>query len=453
MCILIPLLCLIGLCFLFGYGLASLEAPLEIQGNNEIMVSVNDKITRINNLSASLDNGYQSCLEQFQQQALVLSLTTNDLLVFMDECMSTVKEEVQIDKENLFDEIKVQEAIENGFTFNWNICHEKSIDGRPYKDEQGLKFMDTWFQSYDMLYNEILVNEEGTLLTESEAQSIAMSQADGSNNQCVVNTVGGAIYWFTIMTTIGYGNASVVSLGGRILVFIFGVSSILFFSTLIGHAGFIMLKIVDHYFNRVGLKRLTEGIVAVIFWLVVLVLWLNIIAAFYILAINLIYEEERSLIDIYWFDSIWFAYISTTTIGFGDYYIPHEVVTPKDVFIVPLFLLIGFVLLANFLLKFTDWITKVMVLEPSNENESINKDQDQDQEIENDPKSNRMYVRNYNDDESKMKYKYDLSGKNHYDDHGDNRSNNDQSTKQKLDDDDMSFDNSEYDGTTPIYSL
>jgi len=50
-------------------------------------------------------------------------------------------------------------------------------------------------------------------------------------------------------------------------------------------------------------------------------------------------------------DSYWFAYISTTTVGLGDYILLPDVLTTGDIVIWPLAFLIGFVFFAAFLEK------------------------------------------------------------------------------------------------------
>lgn len=191
-------------------------------------------------------------------------------------------------------------------------------------------------------------------MSESEAHEKALSAADGSQN-CVVNYVGGAIFWFTVMTTIGYGNTAPTTTGGRALIFVMGFLNILAFTTVMGHAGYILLTIIDDFFNRVGLKRFTKGIAAVLFWLAILFLWLLVIAG-----ISYSYWHSRyarfGRDDMTLTDSYWFAFISVTTVGFGDMYIPHETARASTMFFTPLVMLIGFVLLANFLVKFTDLV-------------------------------------------------------------------------------------------------
>jgi Ion channel len=56
-------------------------------------------------------------------------------------------------------------------------------------------------------------------------------------------------------------------------------------------------------------------------------------------------------------DAYWFAYISTTTVGLGDYFLEPEVFTRSDLMLFPMLFLFGFVLLASFLNKFTELLS------------------------------------------------------------------------------------------------
>lgn len=334
---------LIGLAFLLGYGLASFEKTGEIQQNNELLSNVALKSAAIANIINSYETGYTTCLTQFQDE----SLPSDNLLTFMDDCTKQMKEQNAQIVQSIQDDL----YSDTGLTFNWSTCDDNQ--GSTYEWDQATLFTENWFSSQQQWMEKLI----GEGMSESDAYTQSLSKADGSQNDCVVNYVGGAIYWFTIMTTIGYGNCAVTTVGGRMLVFFCGFFSILVFSALIGHAGYIMLTIVDDFFNRVGLKTLTKGITAVVFWFVMLLLWLFVVAGIFKLWIQVNYGEMAKYIDFDWFDAYWFAYITVTTVGFGDYNIPHDTARARDMFMVPIIILIGFVLLANFILKLSQFIT------------------------------------------------------------------------------------------------
>lgn len=67
-------------------------------------------------------------------------------------------------------------------------------------------------------------------------------------------------------------------------------------------------------------------------------------------------DEEMTLGEGYWF-----AYISTTTVGLGDFFLEPEVVTGMDLLTYPLMFLIGFTLLSAFLGKFAEFFMELAV--------------------------------------------------------------------------------------------
>lgn len=356
---------LIGMSFVFGHALASYEAPGEIESNNESMTNFFNQKYMVENISKSLVDKYQSCLEEFQSS----SATTDNLVSFMDECTKNVKEQ----NDEITQKIIGFLYTYNVLTFNWATCYIDPETGTSFEYEQSWNFMENYQQTYNSTMEKYI--EEGQ--SEDEAHSNALLEADGANSQCGINTVGGAIFWFTIMTTIGYGNATVTSTEGRLLVLFLGFLSIMVFSTLIGHAGYIMLTMVDHFFKQHRMKKFTKGLGSVIFWFAMLVLWLGVIMSIYQLWTDLVYSQVRDYVSFTWFDAFWFAYISVATIGFGDFYIPPDTARVYDMFITPLIILIGFVLLANFILKFSDFILSFMPSSTDEEKaeEAVDKDQ------------------------------------------------------------------------------
>jgi Ion channel len=55
-------------------------------------------------------------------------------------------------------------------------------------------------------------------------------------------------------------------------------------------------------------------------------------------------------------DAYWFAYISTTTVGLGDYILAPQVIQRQDLVTWPVLFLVGFVFFAAFIGKFSDLV-------------------------------------------------------------------------------------------------
>lgn len=157
------------------------------------------------------------------------------------------------------------------------------------------------------------------------------------------------------MTTIGYGNTAPETDGARTMVFTLGFLSILLFAAVLAKAGSIVNTIVEDFFRRSHLTFLTRNWVQMIVWGALYYLWSLLIASYYIHWSLIRLDEVVSYKDAYWF-----AYITTTTVGLGDYYLEHAVLIGIDLLIWPLLILFGFVLLASFLTALKDTLAGVM---------------------------------------------------------------------------------------------
>ena len=67
-----------------------------------------------------------------------------------------------------------------------------------------------------------------------------------------------AWFWFTITTTIGYGNTAPVSVGGRALVYTAGFMCILIFVGIQSKCGHVVTSIVDDFFVRLNAKLMNR---------------------------------------------------------------------------------------------------------------------------------------------------------------------------------------------------
>ena len=248
--ILLPLFVLIGMAFLCGYFLVLLEGPGEMDANDGLIASYADFAVRISN-DPVLDNS-----------------------TYIELCVATIDMTDNIDgiAEQLRDcaarFVGTDAEVSAAVTFNWISC---SRDGKPQqREEQVFVVLKAWMASYRDIVLEQMETENATFV---EAHMLAIQSASGHDG-CRINTAAGALFWFTVMTTIGYGNvAPVTRRGGQGLVLSLGFVSILSFTAIIANAGRVFLAVMDDFFLRIKSPALTKGIWSSLFWLSAWWLW------------------------------------------------------------------------------------------------------------------------------------------------------------------------------------
>jgi hypothetical protein len=156
----------------------------------------------------------------------------------------------------------------------------------------------------------------------------------------------------TVMTTIGYGNVTPATRGGRVLVYTFGFISIIIFAGILSTAGYVITAIVDDAVSRANCtKWLKIPLVQMLIWGALFYSFLCVIAQ------TIIYwKKERVDVDLNFGDAYWFSFISATTVGFGDYYLEHEAISGPDVVLFASLILVAFALLSSFLNKLVELI-------------------------------------------------------------------------------------------------
>lgn len=162
---------------------------------------------------------------------------------------------------------------------------------------------------------------------------------------CSPNLHSGAWFFFTVMTTIGYGNQAPRTDEGRAMLFTVGFLSILVFAATTAGAGYIMTSIFDDMMKKGHIGCLGKPILATVFWGALYYIWLLLIAGY-------TQDWKNTRLGDNEFDfgeGYWFAFISTTTVGLGDIYLDPEVIVSQDLLVFSLLFLIGFVFLASFL--------------------------------------------------------------------------------------------------------
>lgn len=348
--VILPLFFIILICFFCGYFLARFEAYTEMQENDSALAAVVSRREKVARIAEAAKEAPSICLDLYEGPLT----NRTQLEEHMKECGRNLPDFVlrilkEVAEESEFD-------VSKSITFNWIFCGDDRS-----RDSQMSVVNETW--TLDM--EELSKSYESLGLNKTEAQTRAFAEASG-HDSCRVNAAAGALFWLTIATTIGYGNTAPVTSGGRALVYTFGFASILVFTALIGKAGNVCIIIADDFFRRRRiLKRLSKGIVACLFWFTALCLWLLVISG---VAISYINKRTGGSRSVALNDAIWFSYISVSTVGLGDFHVDHTLFLPRDMFYVPLCFLVGFVLLANFLMKLSDILIKYLPCDRLEEN-------------------------------------------------------------------------------------
>lgn len=186
------------------------------------------------------------------------------------------------------------------------------------------------------------------------AEIVAISQATGES-ACVVNTDSGAWFFFTVMTTIGYGNQSPSTVEGQAMIYTLGFLSILLFALVALQSGRITALLFDDVMRKTHvLSWFSRPFLGTLLWGILYWAWLALIGSF-----TVDWKVSRMGEEFSMSDAFWFAYISTTTVGLGDIFLEPEVLVGQDLLSFSFLFLIGFVFLAIFVGKLTAFIAYI----------------------------------------------------------------------------------------------
>lgn len=178
------------------------------------------------------------------------------------------------------------------------------------------------------------------------------------------------------------GNAAIETTEGRTLVYTLGFFSILAFGGILIGAGSVVTAIADDASIRLHQRRLANPWVASFLWGALYYVWMIVIANVSITECQTAHcLTERSQLSLSLFskfyvnwterrlgtigevsmrDGYWFAYISTTTIGLGDFILTPGVLRAIDMVSWPFNFLVGFVFFSAFVGKLSQIVLKPM---------------------------------------------------------------------------------------------
>lgn len=399
--VVLPLWSLLLISYWFGSYLSELESSGEYDSNDGWMAARSQSVAAIDVLASTSEVLPQICAEVYFDPTQSLETLEDDLaeivrlgtaeefLAELNETASTSNSTLRVNMTEMIDfmeecgqvfgnitgnlannalkEIVAQESL--GLSFAWtrcagqskclvapSVCELLGVNRSAYLPAtQSAVFADNWENDRDVLfefyYNRSLSNGRRPAIAAVNSLDRATREATGRGN-CTVNTPSGAWFWFTVMSTIGYGNQAPSTDGGKAMIYTLGFASILTFGGILASSGFIVTSIFDDAVGRLKYSSLlSTPFGGSLLWGSLYYGWMIAIAGY-----TVIWKEERLAQDFEFKDAFWFAYISTTTVGLGDFYLEPEVLQRDDLLIWPILFLFGFVLLANFLMKFTELV-------------------------------------------------------------------------------------------------
>lgn len=275
-----------------------------------------------------------------------LDVTIDEIESYMKICKDAGTE--ILEKFIDFTAKELEAASQDTMTFNWIRCWNTTEldDVNPYfptKDQlkaassQEDFYFRSWKLNQTMLYEQYMLESNCTnvlLPCQQEAYNRSVEEATGST-MCDINLGASAWFWFVVMTTVGYGNVSPVSMNGRILVIVFGWITIIVWAILLFIAGRVLGIVIDDLFRRYNCRVMTRNLPSVIVWGSVAMLWIVFVGEHYLHWNNYTDDPDNksnrfrltpfenggneSDGELTTFEAYWFAYISLLTVGKEHY--------------------------------------------------------------------------------------------------------------------------------------
>jgi len=372
--VIFPMMFLNAVCFVCGHFLAKIEMRGEVESNDAYLRKIfsENALEATDNAMArrAFRNLTDMCFHMYETSESTSKSSSNisishlngtDMQMFLNDCIKENLDDI-VTHEDPIDLLLTDQNSTGDLTYNWMQCSPVENDIKSASINLSLRSKSSAIVSFNESFTKIrdvlmFVHSDDLKAKEFQEDLFENLKGVSGHDNCHVHNAAGAFFWFTIMTTIGYGNAVPQTESGRAMVFTLGFLSILLFGVINGQAGYVALSISDDFFRKHNLNFLTKGMRASIFWLLAYALW-NLVIAGMVAG----WAYYRSGVDVGFVElehAYWFAYISTTTVGFGDFYFKHEVINGSDLMYVPMVLLMGFVFLANFLIKFVEWISEL----------------------------------------------------------------------------------------------
>jgi hypothetical protein len=355
--IVFPTIALIGICYACGYWLASLEISSE-NAKNDGLVRAWAKKT----YESIPRETFADCSEQYQIKYLTSDnefANLSHFTVYVEECFYNGLNDIL--------KTKIKAEIESiGLQFHWTTCNSQSDSQTDLfsNNESNPRFIQAtavltnWYNNFVGLYEENI-----KYFGDDVAVMESIKEASGTKDICRINSTGGAFFWYTIITTIGYGQTSPITASGRTLVGLVGYFCILLFSAALNVASEIMMIICDDLCKRMNFEASKNRIISLFFFFVIIGIAYFITILLGMNHLILIFGSEVWRDQSQWSDMAWWAYISVTTVGLGDIAPPYESFRFIEVFTMPILMMPGLMVLSIILNQINSFVLRVLPIE------------------------------------------------------------------------------------------
>nr|XP_020460838.1 potassium channel subfamily K member 1-like [Monopterus albus] len=195
---------------------------------------------------------------------------------------------------------------------------------KPYEHElkQELKVARQDFLSNNSCVSDARLEELLIRALEANSDGVSLIENDTENSW---NFVSSLFFTSTVLTTVGYGHTVPLSDGGKafcIFYILFGIPfTFLFLAAVVQRVMFLVtLQPVSYFHHRRAISKSKVAIIHAACLTVIMILFVFLIPAWILSSL----EKDWNFLD-----SLYFCFISLTTIGLGDY-VPGETHSKED---------------------------------------------------------------------------------------------------------------------------
>jgi hypothetical protein len=209
------------------------------------------------------------------------------------------------------------------------------------QDAQREYYSAVWEETRQRIFDSIVGSLDTTAADDITAEFESARMASASN-VCDYNRVSASWFWFSLMTSTGYGDVVPQTGYGRIFVYTAGFASILFFFGVLGNAGRILSLVTDDLLLDIEFVSFTGGLAGFLYWSVFFFGWMYLLAIYY-----QNWNDSELGLDVSTLDAYWFGFSSLTTLGLSDFTVQNEVLETSSFILYALLFLIGYLFLSS----------------------------------------------------------------------------------------------------------